>query len=211
MIGSDLLRYDKDRRYCVWDLETTGLCLGYALPWQLSYAVFTLERVIQQQTFYIWWDNLPISEGAARVTRFDPRAYKESAMEPDEVLRSLEAQILDPAISSVGHNLLGYDTMIHAVWRRKLGLREDFSYLPRTFDTLALSKAYKKGLPVDRDNPLAFQYRALSVVERGLKASLSTMGREFGIPFDEHRLHDASVDIRLNIEVFKQLLWKVEI
>lgn len=211
MIGSDLLRYDKKRKYCVFDLETTGLNLAYALPWQLSYAVFTLERVLQQQTFYIWWDNLPISEGAARVTRFNYQVYKEAALDPQDVLGSLEAHILDPEIWPVGHNLLGYDCMIHAVWRRKLGLSEDYSYLPRVFDTVALSKAYKKGIPVDRTNPLAFQFRALSVVERGLKTNLAAMGREFGIQFEEQRLHDASVDIRLNIEVFKQLLWKVEI
>lgn len=210
-VGADLLRYDKKRKYLLLDVETTGLNLSYALPWQLSYTLFTLDKVIETADFYIWWDNLPISDGAARITRFNPEEYRRRAMEPDVVLTSFEKLLYSPEIYPVGHNVLGYDSMIHSVWRRKLGLREDYSYLPRTLDTLALSKAYKKGVALDRNNLLAAQYRALGIVEKGLKTSLGVMGKELGIEHDSSHLHDARADIELNVEVFKQLLWKMEI
>jgi DNA polymerase III alpha subunit (gram-positive type) len=211
MIGQDLLRYNKEQKYLVWDLETTGLCLGYALPWQLSYQLFTLDKVLEEQNFYIWWDNLPISADAARITRFDHHEYKRQALEPDKVLKSFEAMLYDPSIRSVFHNGLGYDCMIHNVWRRKVGLKEDYSYLPRSFDTVCLSKAYKKGFKIPKDDFFSFQMKLSRYVERGLKTNLAAMGREFKIDFNADLLHDAKQDIRLNAEVFKQLIWKLEI
>ncbi len=149
MIGSHLLRYQKDQKFFCFDFETTGLNLGFALPWQVSYAVFTMDKILEEHNFYIWWDNLRMSEGAARVTGFNPSFYKESAMEPDIVQQSFESYLYNENLMPVGHNLYGYDSMIHAVWRRKLGFKPDYSYLNRSLDTVALSKALKKGIKPD--------------------------------------------------------------
>ncbi len=211
MIGADLVRYNKSRKYLAYDMETTGLNLGYALPWQLSYSVFTLDEVLEEENHYIWWDPLPISKGAAQVTRFDFETYKRFAQPPPAVLAAFESRLMAPDIYSVAHNQLGYDSMIHALWRRKMGLVEDYSYLDRAYDTVALSKAYKKAVPVDKGGLLAWQYRLMSLVERGLKTNLAQMGRELEVPFDETKLHDALADIRLLREVFRKLVWKVEI
>ncbi len=211
MIGSNLLRYNKTRKYLLWDTETCSLNLAYALPWQISYCLFTLDEIIETRNFYIWWDNLPISDGAAKITRFNPEEYKRAALEPKVVLDSFEAYLYDPEIYGVAHNQLNYDSMIHALWRRKMGLKEDFSYLDRAYDTVALSKAYKKGIKPDTSNLLAFQFKMMSLVEKGLKTNLAAMGKEFEIPFDSAKLHDASEDIKLNISVFRQLIWKLEI
>jgi DNA polymerase III alpha subunit (gram-positive type) len=211
MIGSELLRFDKQRKYLCWDLETTGLNLAYSLPWQISFSLFTLDKVILEQDFYIWWDNLPMSAGAAQVTGFNPNDYRNRAKEPDLILRTFESYLYDPEVYSVAHNQLSYDVMIHAIWRRKLGFKEDFSYLDRAFDTVALSKAWKKGAKPESNNLLCWQYRMMSVVEKGLKTNLAQMGRDFDIPFNEQGLHNALADIRLNREVFKKLLWQLDI
>lgn len=139
------------------------------------------------------------------------KGYEMQALPPDEVLREFEAHLFSSEIRSIGHNLLGYDSMIHTVWRREIGLQEDYSYLHRVIDTVALAKAYKKGIQPDKTNFLGFQYRVMSIIEKGLKTNLAAMGREFNIKFNQDKLHDASADILLNIEVFKRLLWKVEI
>lgn len=73
MIGSDLLRYNKAQKYLVWDVETTSLNLAYALPWQISYAVFTLDKILDIQNKYIFWKDLQVSADAARITRFDKK------------------------------------------------------------------------------------------------------------------------------------------
>ncbi len=51
----------------------------------------------------------------------------------------------------------------------------------------------------------------LGIIESGLKTNLATMGKELGIEFDATGLHNAQNDIRLNIQVFRQLMWKLEI
>jgi len=211
MIGAELLRYDKNRKYLVADFETTGLNLGYALPWQVSYAVFTMDKIIEEHDFLIFWPDLKMSVGAARVTGFNYEGYKQNAIDPEMVLKSLDAYLYDENIYPMGHNFCGYDCMIHGVWRRRLGLEEDYSYLERAYDTVALSKAYKKGIKLDRENMQASQMKALGIVERGLKTNLAAMGKELHISFDENGLHNSLNDIRLNIEVFRQLVWKLEI
>lgn len=211
MIGSDLLRYDKKRKYLAWDLETTGLNLGYALPWQLSFSVFTLDKVIEEHDHYIYWDNLPMSKDAARITRFDWERYKQFGRDPKEILDLFEERLMDPEIYSVGQNQLSYDNMIHALWRRKLGLGDDYSYLGRAYDTVAIAKAWKKGFSIDRNNLLAWQYRMMDYVERGLKTNLAQLGRDLEVPFDPDKLHDALEDIRLLRGVWRKIIWKVEI
>ncbi len=211
MIGSELLRFDRKRKYLVYDVETTGLNLGFSLPFQISYAVFTMDRILEEHNFFIAWDDLRMSEGAARITRFNPDEYQRQAIDGEAVLKSFDAYLYDPDIFPIGQNVLGYDSMIHAVWRRRLGVPIDYSYLDRSFDTVALSKAYKKGIKPDIQDFIPWQYRMLGIVERGLKTSLSTMGKELEVPFNPDLLHDSREDIRLNIGIFRKLLFKLEI
>ena len=46
---------------------------------------------------------------------------------------------------------------------------------------------------------------------KGLKTNLAAMAKEFGITFDEGKLHDATYDIDVNMRVFIQLVMKMEI
>ncbi len=211
MIGAELLRYQKDQKYFILDTETSGLNLGFAVPFQVSYAVFTIDKILEEHNEYIWWDDLRMSEGAAKVTRFDYARYKSLAKDPTEVLERFDSYLYRPDMIPLGHNLYGYDSMIHAVWRRKVGLPEDYSYLSRALDTVALSKAYKKGIKPDRENMTPWTYRLMGLVEKGLKTNLAQMGRDLGIEFRAEDLHDSRADVRLNIEIFRQLLWKVEV
>lgn len=210
-IGASLLRFDRERRYMAWDLETTGLNLGFAQPFQISYVIFTMDKILERHNFFIQWDNLRMSKGAAEVTRFNFEDYQRRAIDGKAVLESFDAYLYSPDIWNIGQNLLGYDSMIHAAWRRNLGKKEDFSYQARLFDTVALGKAFKKGMKPDTSDLLAWQYRMLSYREKGLKVNLAQLGRDLEVKFDESRLHDSEIDTLLNVEVFRQLLWKIEI
>lgn len=211
MIGSDLLRYQVDQQYVIFDKETTGLNLFYDLPWQCSFIVCTLDRIIETHDYYIKWGDLKISKGAAAVTGFNMDEYKRLARDPKEVLDIFENAIHPTDRIPLGHNIIGYDTMIHQNWRRRLGLSADYSYLSRSLDTNALSKAFKKGIKPERSNLLAFQYKMLNYYERGLKSSLSAMAKEFGITFNEYDLHKGHKDIELNWQVWRKLVWQIEI
>lgn len=211
MIGSDLLRYATQQEYVLFDFETSGLNLFYDIPWQCSFIICTLDRILESHDYYVKWDKLNISRGAAAVTGFNYDEYQRLARDPKEVLDIFEAALNVERRIPLGHNIIGYDTMIHQVWRRKLGLPTDYSYLARSLDTNALSKAYKKGIAVDRSNLLAFQFKMLNYHERGLKSSLSTMAKEFGISYNEYDLHKGHKDIELNWQVWRKLVWSIEI
>lgn len=219
MLGENLLRYKTDQKFCILDFETEGLNLVASRPWQLSFAIFDAKNIYEEHDYLIKWDNLQMSAGAAAITGFNPINYKNTASNPQEILDIFDKYLNDKQYRLVFHNGLGFDTMIYNVWRRNLGLKPIYDFLyDREFscyDTLSLSKAYKLGVTPDissSNNFLAWQYKMLSKrLERTQKTNLAAMGREFKLNFDEKNLHNAKFDIRLNIEVFRQLIWKLEI
>lgn len=219
MLGENLLRYKTDQKFCILDFETEGLNLVASRPWQLSFAIFDAKNIYEEHDYLIKWDNLQMSAGAAAITGFNPINYKNTARDPKEILEIFDKYLNDKQYRLVFHNGLGFDTMIYNVWRRNLGLKPIYDFLyDREFscyDTLSLSKAYKLGVTPDissSNNFLAWQYKMLSKrLERTQKTNLAAMGREFKLNFDEKNLHNAKFDIRLNIEVFRQLIWKLEI
>ena len=219
MLGENLLRYKTDQKFCILDFETEGLNLVASRPWQLSFAIFDAKNIYEEHDYLIKWDNLQMSVGAAAITGFNPINYKNTARNPQEILDIFDKYLNDKQYRLVFHNGLGFDTMIYNVWRRNLNLPTTYEFLyDREFacyDTLSLSKAYKLGVTPDissSNNFLAWQYKMLSKrLERTQKTNLAAMGREFKLNFDEKNLHNAKFDIRLNIEVFRQLIWKLEI
>lgn len=223
MIGSGLLRYQKDQEYITFDCEASSLNLYSALPTQISFLTYTLNNDLESHNHYIYWseNELRMSKGASRVTRFDYASYKERAEDSKKILEKAEDYIYSEKYIISAQNVLGYDSMILNNWRRKLGLkpRLDFALGShndkiKVLDTLALSKAYKLSIKPDTSNPiafLAFQYRMLDIVQRGLKTSISAMCKEFQIEFKEEEMHEALTDCIKNKEIFKQLVWKLEI
>lgn len=217
MIGSSLLRFQKEQEYVCPDTETSGLNTVFSLPFQVSFSVFTQDKTLEFHDYFIHWDNLKMSAGAKAITKFDEISYRQKARPAKEVLDILESYIFNQRYKIASHNFLGYDSMILAAWRRKLGMKPIYDYLYQPFkvyDTVAISKMYKKGIKPDissSNNWLAHQYRVLDYIEKGLRTSLSTMTKELGIETDESKLHTADYDIKLNAEVFKKLLWLVEI
>ena len=46
--------------------------------------------------------------------------------------------------------------------------------------------------------------------KRGIRASLGEMGKYYSIDFDPNKLHDALVDLELNLKVWKKLRLDIE-
>jgi len=210
MIGMDLLRYKPDQKYIVPDKETEGVNLFYSRPWEIAYLIADANRIYERVTEYIWWDDLKVSDGAARITGFDFKTYKEQAKPAAEVLARYEERLFDPSMLVVGQNFY-FDAYMHKTWRRALGMPEDFSWMDRMFDTHCLFKAMKKGWAPDRTNYRAWQYRVQNWREKGLKSNLGLICREFGIEYDERDAHKALYDIEKTREVWEQIKWKVEV
>ncbi len=220
MIGSTLLRYHLDTPLTCWDVETESLNLFYSRPWQVSYSIGTLKQIERIVTRWIWWPDLAISAGAAEITRFNYDEYKRLAEPADVVLRDFETVLLNPNTLNAGHNLFGFDIDQHKNWRRGCGLPPDWSYLPRTLDTMCLSKAYRGGFPVGA-NRLAWQYQLLhermskkkveGEPKKGGGVSLGAMCKEFGIEYDPMKAHGSEYDVERTSMLLNQLIWSLEI
>lgn len=215
-IGIELLRFNKTQEFSGDDFETEGVNGIYSRPWQWGHARFTLDKNLNDFSRYIWWKDLKVSKKAAQITRFNYQEYKDKAEDPIKVLEEFEDIAYSKSIKMVNQNLLGFDCLIVNNWRRALGKKPywDHLYEPfKVYDTLALSRAYKKGIKPDTSSGLAFlsfQFRMLSIREK-LKCSLGAIGKEMGINFNEAGLHNAAADTLLVREVFRKQIWNFEL
>jgi hypothetical protein len=112
----------------------------------------------------------------------------------------------------VGQNLLGFDVYMINIWRKKIGLNSDYSFVNRIIDTKSIATAIAKDIPPpSKDNLLSWQYRLLNHKEKGLKTSQLTLLKKYDIPHDAKRLHDAMYDIEMNFRIFRKQLFEIEL
>lgn len=209
-----LLRFNKKQKYVLFDYETCNLNLASLSnkPWQLAFLVIQGNKVLDKADYILEWEDLRVSPDAARITGFSMANYNRKKSCPVQALSHFEKYLYDKNVLKVGHNLLGFDVYIHNIHRKLVGKTTDYSYVPDVIDTLCLARAVKKGIKSPKDSDrLSWQYRLLNHKEKGLKASLLQCCKDYEIPFDSSKLHDALYDIQKNEEVFQKMLWEVEI
>jgi hypothetical protein len=79
-------------------------------------------------------------------------------------------------------------------------------------DTNTIARGIKYGIPYNPKESLTeYQYKIYHTRKKGVKSSLTTLGKENGIEHDYDKLHDAINDLELNLKVWNKLKWQVEI
>jgi len=212
-MNEHLLRFDKDKVYTFIDCETENLCLNsyHNLPWQIDMIKVKGEEILDSKDYYLKWDReLHVSKEAARITRFSTKTHKEKALPYQEIFPTIK-DWLEGADYIVGHNLLGFDIYLIRDFYKKMG--EDYRPLmPKILDTLAIARGLKSGeLYNSEKNFLEYQYKMINYIRKGMRTSLSALGKENDIDHDYDNLHDALVDLELNLKVWNHLKWKAEI
>ena len=82
----------------------------------------------------------------------------------------------------------------------------------KIIDTNCLARGIKYDLPYKQEQGLlTYQYKVVHERRRGVKSSLSYMGKEFNIKHDQNKLHNALVDLELNVKVWNKLKWQIDI
>ena len=208
---SELVKFDSDTVYTFIDCETLNLCLNgfHNLPWQIAMIKVKDYKKVDQKNFYIKWDtDLKISEDAARITRFNPSVLNREGKSPESVFPKIDEWLKD-CDYIVGHNLLGFDIYILKILYDKLN--SDYSFMAeKMVDTLSIARGYKFGVDYNpKDSFLEYQYKMIHKRKKGVKTSLSALGKEFNIEHDYSRLHDALVDLELNIKIWNKLKTKL--
>ena len=209
-----LLRFKKDQKYVFFDFETCGLNLGSEnnKPWQLAFITVENDRIIERADYWLKWENLNVSPGAAKVTGWTQKKYDEKAVDPVKPLEHFEKYLYDESYLKVGHNILGFDVYMHGIYRRLLQKKPDYRYLNSLIDTLCLARAFNNDIKFQKeDNLLHWQYKMLSLRRAKGKNRLIDLCKQLDVKFNSRKLHDALYDIEKNHEVFKKLIWAVEI
>ena len=84
--------------------------------------------------------------------------------------------------------------------------------MPQLIDTLALSRAIQGDILYNNeDDFLLWQYKVMSLRSSKGRNKLIDLCKKYDIPFNPKKLHDALYDIEKNYEVFKKLIWEIEI
>ena len=208
----DLLRFKFDQKYVIFDTETEGLNLVTSKPWQLAWIEATGKKIVKKQNRFLKWDDLNVSEDAAKVTGFDKKEYESKAEDPAVVFKEFMGLISQDDVIVVGQNILGYDLYMLGVIARNLNIIMDYSFINNCFDTKAIATALAKGNKTpDKDDFIGWQIKWLHYRERGLKTNQKFLLQHYEIDFNEAKLHDALYDIEKNFEIFQKQLWELDI
>lgn len=213
-MNENLLRFNKKQKYIFFDFETCCLNLGSLdnKPWQLGFIIIENGRIVKKKDYWIQWPDLKMTAAAAKMTGWTKAKYDKKATDAKSILAEFEHYLYNKDYINVGHNILGFDIYVHGIYRRCLGLKPDYSYVYRSIDTLCLAKAIKNDIKFDRDDNLfSWQYRLNNMIDRKSKKKLIDLCKYYDIKIDENKLHDAMYDIEQNYEVFKKMLWEVNI
>lgn len=208
VIGSELKRYQPEKRAFVSDYESEGLNLYASRPWQVAWLIADAKNVYEREEHYIWFKDLKVSAQAAFITRFDYQRYKDRAEDPHKILARFDERLYDTSLDIIGQNFF-FDGYIHNTLRRICGKQPDYSWMTRMYDTNCLSKAYRLGIQPDRTSFLSWQFKMQSIHSK-LKTRLQTMCVEMGIAFDANRAHEALYDVDMTRLLYEALKWKVE-
>lgn len=209
-----LLRFDKTRSYVFIDCETFNLCLNksYNLPWQIAMIKVIAGEKVAEKNFYIKWEtDLKIGEKAAEITRYSQKTMERLGVTPKEVFPTIQ-DWLDKADWIIAHNMLNFDLYLIKDYYRLFG----FGYkhlIDKILDTNALAKGVKLNAPYrpEEGSLIEYQYRMAHIRQKGLKTNLTALGKGYGIEHDYENLHDALIDLDLNLKVWNKMKWQLEI
>jgi DNA polymerase III epsilon subunit-like protein len=212
-MDEQFLRFDKEKEYVFLDCETLNLCLNscHNLPWQIGMIKVVADKATSSKNFYIKWDtHLKISADAARITKFNPKVLEKKGLPPEEVFPTVE-DWLDNCDHIVGHNFLGFDLYLLKDFYKYMG--KPYKHLvEKVIDTNCIARGLKFGnYYKPGDNFLEYQYKMYSERRRGVRTNLTALGKEYEIDHDYDNLHDAIVDLELNVKVWNKIKWMIDL
>lgn len=216
-----LIRFQK-KKFLFLDFETFNLALhdSVNLPWQVATILLQVEEndngrlcnnEISRHDLYLKWNtDLKIGKGAKEITGYTETKFRQRCIPEEEAFNTIYDQVED-CDYLVGHNVLGFDIFLLRNWYRKHG--KSYGHLPyKVIDTLSVARSISLDYPYKSNevSMLDFQMKMLSIRKKGMRTSLGALGKSNGIEHDYAKLHDALVDLELNIKVWDKLKYQID-
>jgi DNA polymerase III epsilon subunit-like protein len=167
---------------------------------------------VDQKNFIVKYDrDLHVSAMAAKITRFSPVTHAKKAMPFDQIFPTIQ-DWLDNADYILGHNILGFDIYLIKSMYESQGL-EYRHLMDKILDTMCLVRGIKLGVEYkpESESVLEYQYKLLHTRKKGLKTSLIAVSKEYSIEHNYDMLHDAIVDLELNLKLWNKLVYQLNI
>lgn len=212
-----LLRFKKNLKIAFLDLETYNLCLSFLMnrPWQCGILVVENNKITETHDIIVNWLNecphLKIKPEVAMMNHYSEERVRREGVKPEEAFKRVW-EVLKRVDLIIMHNGLKFDLYFLKDWAVEMG--EDWKFLmPKIIDTKAIAQGIKLKIPFNAltDNFLEYQYRMANDHTRGIKTRLPILAKEFDIPFDETKLHDAIYDLTINKLVWDRLVMQIDI
>ena len=191
------------------DLETFNVNLNFYnnRPWQVGMIkVIRKDVVAESCDRMVKWDcGLKISDEAARITRFDKRKFNKLAEDQAEVF-PMVYEWLDSCDYIVGHNILGFDMYLIRDWCKIHG--KPYAHLfKKCIDTLSIGRGIRTEYYFKKEEGNFFDYQSRMLTHRvkGIRTSLTELGKYYNIDHDYSTLHDAINDLKLNLKIWRKL------
>lgn len=217
-LGEDLLRYHyKDFRFVILDAETESLNLFYNKPWDWGLVVVEGGTVKSKESIYVDWPDLNISADAARITGFDRAEYDRRKKDSAEVFDKINSYLEDEDSIILTYNGFQFDNYLFSSHARELGKELNLDFIERSVDVLPIIRAFRSEAKPpspylkDKTEFLFWLYRWSHFYKRGNRASLGLIAADLDIHVDEKLRHTGIYDCLLTWEVFKAMLFKMEI
>lgn len=209
------IRFNKKAKIALIDCETFNLNLNFQInrPWQIAVLKVEGEDIVESVDKLIKWDDckFKIGAGAAAITKFNQEHFDRNCVSPDDAFESIWS-ILRWADHIIMHNGLRFDIYLLKGYAEFMG--EDWQFiLDKMVDTKALAQGIKMNRPYDpkSDCWMEYQYKMANTFVKGIKTNLTLLGKEYGIEHDYDNLHNALVDLQLNLKVWNKIKYQVEI
>ena len=79
-------------------------------------------------------------------------------------------------------------------------------------DTNCIARGIKSGMDyAPEDDFLEYQYRMVNKRIKGVRTSLIALGKEYDLEHDYDKLHNALVDLELNLKLWNKLKWQIDL
>ena len=207
----NLLRFKPKQKYIALDTETESLSLSFSRPTEIAWVISEGDKIISKHERFPYWSDLNMSEGAARITRFDKAAWKAKSEPPINVLNDLNKVLYDPEYLILGANLLGFDVYQLNTARRECGLETDYSYVDRIIDIQSVQKAIYAGAKSIPEDRVSWSYQMQHFRKRGEKTNVKHLCSLYEVGYDAFKAHGGLYDCIKTLEIFRKQIFVIDI
>lgn len=215
-MDGELLRFRKNVKYAFIDLETYNLCLNFKQnrPWQVGVLNVNGETIVSSHDIWVLWPDAPhlkVGKEAAIITRYSSEEHLRKGIDARQAFEEFWP-ILKEADYIVMHNGLKFDLYLLKGYAEKMGV--DWKWIvPKIIDTKAVAQGIKMNIPFNaqKESYFEYQYKMSNSFARGIKTRLEILGKEYGIEHNYELLHNAIVDLELNLKVWNKLKQQIEL